>query len=111
MKLWTNTDFDGLVTSLSSEDKMLRHDIRYACFRIQKEKEDGTKAEEKHHKIGNQVEKIDGFGGWNNFAITWDISTPNPIAIVSRKWSIYEEWNQTLMRITVPLPIVKVEKG
>jgi hypothetical protein len=106
MKLWTNSDFDSLVKTMNRKDRALRHEVRYACFRFQKELAEGKKAEQSHHKIAKQVEAAKGFAGWNKFGITWDISTPNPITIVERKWSIYEEWNQVVNRVTVPLEIV-----
>jgi hypothetical protein len=110
MQLWTNADFDELRKGLGSEGKQLRHEVRYACFRVQNELQGGAKADEKHHAIAKEIEKLEGFEGWNKFSITWDISTPSPIVIVKRKWSIYQEWNQTLERVLEPLPIASIEE-
>jgi len=107
MKLWTNAELDGLRNGLSMADKTKRHGVRYACFRVQNELNGGAKADKEHYKIAKKVEKLDGFGGWKSFAVTWDVSTPNPIVLIRRKWSIYEEWDQTLERITVPLKPLK----
>ena len=64
----------------------------------------GKKPEKKYIDITKKIEKMDGFEGWNKFAVTWDISTVNPIELVKRKWSILDEWNQTLKRVAEPLP-------
>lgn len=102
-KLWEAADFQVILDGLSDKDAKLRHDIRYACFRVQNEKNGGAKAEKEHRKIARKIEKIDGFEGWEKFAKTWDVSTPDPIVIVRRKWSIWQEWNQTLERVAIPL--------
>ena len=103
-KLWANTDFDVLKNGLTTDHKKLRHNIRYACFRVQNEKCGGAKAEKKHHKIAKMIEAAKGFEGWEHFAATWDIASPDPITIVPRKWSIYQEWDQSLLRVVKPLP-------
>lgn len=110
-KLWEATDFQVLLTGLSDEEARLRHDIRYACFRIQNEKNGGAKAEKAHWKTAKKIEKIEGFEGWRNFAITWDVSMPEPLVIVKRKWSIFQEWNQTLERIAIPLTRIRTDGG
>ena len=110
-KLWEAADFQAILVGLSDEEARLRHDIRYACFRVQNEKGGGAKAESKHRTIAKKVEKIEGFDGWKNFAKTWDVSTPKPIVIVKRKWSVWQEWNQTLERIAIPLTEIDANGG
>jgi len=107
--LWTNADFDVMRQGLSKDNKKLRHDLRYACFRVQNELKGGAKADTIHQEIAERIEKLDNFEGWSKFAITWDISTPDPVVLVKRKWSIYQEWDQTLERIAVPLEFAKSE--
>lgn len=103
-KLWERTDFLALLDGMDAVERKKRHDVRYACFRMQTYSSGGEKAEKKHLSLAKKIEKLDGFGGWGKFARTWDISTALPIKLVQRKWSIYEEWNQTLRRVSEPLP-------
>lgn len=103
MKLWTGIELDILREGLSQKDKKKRHETRYACFRMQTEGNGGATADKEHYKIAKKIEKLDGFGGWKNFAVTWDVSTPDPIVLIKRKWSIHQEWNQVLERVAVPL--------
>jgi hypothetical protein len=103
MKLWANSDFDKMCSGLSNKDRELRHKTRYSCFRRQTEEDGGNKADKEHHKLTKPLEKMEGFDGWKNFGITWDISTPDPLVIVRRKWSIHQEWSQTMERVAVPL--------
>lgn len=104
MDFWERADFISLLQILSIEDRKKRHDIRYACFRVQNYISGGAKAEKKHITLSKKIEKLDGFEGWEKFAVTWDISTVTPIVLVKRKWSVFEEWDQTLKRVTEPLP-------
>lgn len=110
-KLWETADFQVLLVGLSDKEAQLRHNVRYACFRVQNEKNGGAKAEKEHRTIARKIEKTDGFDGWKNFAKTWDVSTPKPIVIVKRKWSVWQEWNQTLERIAIPLTEIDANGG
>lgn len=104
-KLWEKSDFEKLkMETLSKEDLRKRHQLRYACFRLQKEVLEGVECPEKHKELAQQVEKIEGFEGWNKFAVTWDISTPDPMVIVKRMWSIEQEHQQMLERVALDLP-------
>ena len=61
------------------------HSLRYLCFRLKtceeydvpltkiiiSEKESYSKAKVK--SIKKQIEELEGFDGWSNFSITWDI--------------------------------------
>ena len=104
MKYYTNADFEAIRHALDTAGRKRRHDIRYACFRVQGELAGGNAAESEHHAIAREVEALPGFDGWEKFAVTWDISTPDPIVIVPRLWSIYQEWDQTIRRVAQPLP-------
>lgn len=61
----------------------------------------------------SEVEDMDGFNGWENFARGaphgWDWSEEEPLAIVARNHSIYQEWEAELSRTVKPLPVEKVE--
>jgi hypothetical protein len=107
MRLWTNEDLDRVRRGLNTAGRKLRHNIRYACFRMQSEVCEGRTAEPEHHAIAKTIEGLPGFGGWEKFADTWDVSTPDPITLVPRKWSIHQEWLQTMLRVAQPLPGVQ----
>ena len=103
-KLWEKADFTFLLHDMSVADRKRRHDVRYACFRMQTYCAGGNKPEKNHLTLAKKIEKLNGFEGWGKFALTWDVSTASPIKLVKRKWSIYQEWNQTMMRVAEPLP-------
>ena len=104
-KLWQKADFDNLKeTVLTKEQLKLRHTLRYASFRMQKELIEGVECPKEYKELVSQIETLDGFEGWKNFAVTWDISTPDPIVIVKRMWSIEQEHNQMLERTAKQLP-------
>ena len=104
VKLWERADFAILLQGMNTEDRRKRHDIRYACFRMQTYNGGGIRAEKNHISLAKKIEKLDGFEGWGKFAATWDVSEVSPIKLVKRKWSIHEEWKQTMIRVAEPLP-------
>lgn len=105
IKLWTKTDFDKLKEEiLTKEELKLRHDLRYACFRIQKEINEGVECPQEMKDLVKSIEDMEGFEGWQNFAVTWDISHPDPITVVQRMWSIEQEHEQMLERVVRVLP-------
>ncbi len=104
-KLWQKSDFEALKEKeLNTSQLRLRHDVRYACFRVQKELVEGVECPDELKDKVKEVEGMEGFEGWKNFAVTWDISTPDPIQVVKRMWSIEQEHNQMLERVAIPLP-------
>jgi len=110
-KLWQKADFDQLKDQvLTKEELRMRHNLRYAAFRVQKELIEGIKCEKEYKDLVKPIEKMEGFDGWENFAETWDIAHPNPIVLVKRMWSIYQEHDQMLERAAIPLPKVKKSK-
>lgn len=105
IKLWSKSDFEHLLQVVLTKDQLkLRHNIRYACFRRQKELNDGVKCPKEMKDLVKPIEQIEGFEGWENFAVTWDISHPDPITIVKRLWSIQQEHEQMLERVVKILP-------
>ena len=105
IKLWQKADFEELKEKqLDVSQLKLRHDVRYACFRIQKERVEGVECPEELKNLVKEIEDVEGFEGWRNFAVTWDISTPDPIQVVKRMWSIEQEHNQMLERVALDLP-------
>jgi hypothetical protein len=104
-ELWERADFEELKNNvLTREELKKRHDIRYACFRVQKELAEGVKCPKKLHKLVQPLEELKGFEGWRNFAVTWDVSTPDPPTIVKRMWSIEQEHEQMLERSSKVIP-------
>lgn len=92
---------------MSDSERRSRHDLRYACFRIQTEIRGGNKATADQWLLALPLESIEGFGGWRDFAETWDVAGVWPTTLVARKWSIYQEWCQTMERTAVALPGVR----
>ena len=98
-KLWEKADFESLKNKvLTKEQLKLRHALRYACFRVQKEIIEGVECPDEYKSLVKPLESMDGFTNWRDFAATWDISTPDPIVIVERMWSIEQEHQQMLER-------------
>ena len=101
---WERGDFSLLIKNLSPEQHTKRHDCRYALFRVQTELTGGNKAEPEHHKVMRKILKYDGTGNMLDFAKTWDIGHPDPdFEIVQRLWSIHQEHNQMMNRVTVTI--------
>lgn len=98
--LWENRDFENYFNELSKEKKLLRRQIRYACFRIQKFVVEGKpEIEPEHQKLREEIQSLPGFGGWDKFAVSWDVADPDPITLVKRKFSIEQEWNAVLQNV------------
>ena len=49
------------------------------------------------------VEKMPGFAGWDHFAVSWDIVGKNPFMIVLRLQSIWDDWDQVMNRVAIPI--------
>ena len=105
-KLWEKSDFERLKDKeLTVPQRKMRHELRYACFRVQKELLEGNKCPKEYWDKVKPIQKLDGFEGWEKFAKTWDIAHPDPPTIVKRMWSIEQEHNQMMERISIPLPM------
>ena len=104
IKLWEKADFELLLRGMDTADRKKRHDVRYACFRMQTHQQGGEKPKKEHLAIAKKIEKLNGFEGWETFAVTWDVSKVSPIKLVKRKWSIHQEWGQTMRRVAQLLP-------
>lgn len=101
---WERGDFTFLIKGLSPEQAKKRHDARYALFRVQTELEGGNKAEPKYWKIAQKIMKYEGAGSALEFAKQWDIGAVEPdFEIVQRLWTIYQEHNQMMNRVTVTI--------
>ncbi len=101
---WERGDFLYLIKNLSKDDARKRHEIRYALFRIVTELEGGNKAEDIHWEISDMIQTIKGAGEPASFADVWDVGRVSPeITIVNRLWSVHEEHDQMVKRVTVTL--------
>ncbi len=92
-------------------ENLTRRQIRYLCFRLQTEIEGGNKATEEETGIMSYVNLIkehledqDDFGGWPNFAKTWDVDQKSPLVTIRRTNSIHSEWNRVLRKLAKELP-------
>ena len=101
---WERGDFDKLVNSLSKDDAKKRHDIRYGLFRVKTELSGGNKAEKEHWDIANAMQSVEENCIPSQFSDSWDIGSVSPdIEIVKRVWSIYQEHDQLMRRISVEM--------
>lgn len=91
---------------------MLKHlqtkKARYFCFRMQGALEKGISPEEAGIPQDwiDYVESLEGFkvfGGWKGFAKRWDLKGSNPFTILLRLRSVWEEWDQVMERVAIPL--------
>lgn len=99
---WERGDFLYLIKRLSKDDAQKRHDIRYALFRIKTEINGGNKAEAIHWEISDMIQTLKDSGDSMLFADDWDVGKVSPeITIVKRVWSVEEEHNQLMKRVTV----------
>lgn len=49
------------------------------------------------------VEEMPGFAGWDHFAVSWDIVGKNPFMIILRLQSIWDDWDQVMNRVAIPV--------
>ena len=92
-----------------------RRMIRYWLYRFKKEAEEGTPSNGSPEGLKDYFEKIPGFSGFSEFAVSWDIPHLEdckksktqfnvcsctrqivPLQIVYRQFSIQEEWRATI---------------
>lgn len=81
---------------------------RYFCFRMQDALANGISPEEAGipQDFIDYVERLKGFevfGGWKGFAKRWDLRGSNPFTILLRLRSVWEEWDQVMERVAIPL--------
>jgi len=107
----------GIIATRNNMEELTRRQIRYICFRLQTEAEGGPKAKpdkgfmKSVKEVKLHMEKQDDFGGWENFAKTWDVDEKSYLVVVQRKSSIQSNWNEVLKREAKEIPIKLVKKG
>jgi hypothetical protein len=94
-----------------------RRQIRYICFRLQTEATGGHPATKEKTGLMSLVEDVKKnyeeqaeFGGWANFAKTWDVDNKAVLVAVLRTSSIYTDWNKVLKEETKELPPEPITK-
>lgn len=90
--------------------RKVKRQARYWCFRFKSEADGGSSAKGRPPLFKEYIEGLEGFGGWHNFAVTWDIEGANPFKIFARDFSVWEEWNAVMRRVAKPLPGTEEEE-
>lgn len=83
--------------------KTVKRQARYWCYRFRTEATGGMEASGAPPGFKEYVESLGGFGGWDLFADKWDITGENPFMIVYRLMSVWQEWEQTMERVAIPV--------
>ena len=104
-----------------------RSKVRYWCFRFRKEIVDGTDSNGAPAGLREHFEKLPGFTGWKEFAVSWDLphlancdQSGNPaigtycscarhavpLTIVGRLFSVWDEWRA---KIKKDVPVLKIK--
>ena len=83
--------------------RTLKRKVRYWCFKMRHHVVDGKQKPEAPEGLLEFVEGLPGFAGWKYFATTWDIEGENPFMIILRLQSVWEEWDQVMNRVSIPI--------
>ena len=97
-------DFERIIKGHSEEAfamRRARKHIRYTLTRIQTEFNGGPAASDPED-LKSLYESKDGFDGWRNWKITWDLSLSDPSLIISKAFSELEEW-ENVVRAKFPM--------
>lgn len=84
-----------------------RRRLRYWCYRLRNAATGGAKSEGIPKGLQPHYERLASFeplGGWAGFGNTWDLGQEDPLTIVTRRFSVEEEWNATLRQVVPELP-------
>lgn len=101
-----------------------RRRIRYWLYRFKNEEQGGALSNGSPDGLRDHFERLPGFDGWEQFAVSWDIPHLSncvksvtqfgvcscsrqvvPLKIVLRDRSVADEWRQVIMR---EAPILKI---
>ena len=77
--------------------------MRYWCFKIRNAEIKGKPTPKYPKGFKTFIEDLPGFAGWKYFAVTWDIVGNNPYMIVLRLQSVWDEWDQVMNRVSIPI--------
>lgn len=112
-------DIEKIVSGMSMEARNirgLRKHIRYQLYRLKSEAE-GRACNVSEEGFKETFECQEGFDGWKNFAMTWDVKLDQPEVVIARKLSETEAWENvikskfpTIKNGVVIYPDIKVKK-
>jgi len=92
----SESEIKRTVSAFSEEGVALRSKrkkIRYKLYRVRTEVL-GKGASGQKNAFRKKFEEQPFFGGWRNFAITWDVAFDDPFRIVHKEHSELEEWEE-----------------
>jgi hypothetical protein len=105
--------FDGDILRGEYDEAFLAHTgllgrtkkrkVRYWCFKMRHHVVDGKTKPNAPEGLLEFIEGLPGFAGWKYFAQTWDITGENPFMVVLRLQSVWEEWDQVMNRVAIPI--------
>jgi len=99
----------GYLKSHGIYDRTVRRKIRFWCYKFRSEKVDGKKIPKPPKGLKKFIEEMPGFAGWEHYAISWDITGSNPFMIVLRLQSVWQEWDQVMERVAIPVDASPIE--
>jgi hypothetical protein len=91
--------FDGNLLRSTDDPKMLERKKLLG----RNEETGGATADDAPAGFKKAVESMPGFMGWDLFADKWDIVGDNPFMIVYRLMSVWQEWDQVMERVAIPI--------
>jgi hypothetical protein len=77
--------------------------VRYWCFKIRNAYINEKPMPDYPKGLKEFIEDLPGFAGWEYFAVTWDVEGHNPFKIVLRLQRVWEEWEQVMNRVAIPI--------
>jgi len=104
-----------------------RRRVRYWCFRFQTEELEGSGSNGSPPGLKDYFEKVPGFLGWKEFAVSWDLPHLDncnydghppigiscscskqivPLTVVKRLFSVWDEWKMTIRQ---EAPVLRIK--
>ena len=77
--------------------------MRYWCFKFRNEVVENRTPPPAPKGLKEFIENLPGFAGWKYFAVSWDIQGGNPFMVVLRLQSVWEELDQVMNRVSIPI--------
>jgi len=77
--------------------------MRYWCYKFRNEVVEDRTPPPAPGGLKEFIESLPGFAGWKYFAVSWDIWGENPFMVVLRLQSVWEEWDQVMQRVSIPI--------
>ena len=85
----------------SNFHQLSRRKLRYWLFRFRTEAIQSVSSNGAPAGLKQHFERLSNFTDWKEFAVKWDVppgeaTEPVPLEIISRKFSVWEEWQATM---------------